>query len=257
MYLCNQQSRGRVRCQVYAVGKKVVWQSASSSGSALVTAPTPSTAPATTPPQTDTASICSGLGYVQGTPSFDHCFSRFQELNGFAPAQPVEARAPRPAAAPPSAARSTSAVTVAPPKPQAAPPPRPAPAPTPQYSETDPDALTCQRYGYSRGKPGFADCMMQIDMARQTQAWADADYANQMAAYRQQQAAAEQRAREDRELRQLQMLFGIMAGVGARGPAQPAPYAAPPPPPSTTQTFRLPNGNQVYCQTIGGYTSCR
>jgi hypothetical protein len=131
------------------------------------------------------------------------------------------------------------------------------PAPMPQYSETDPDALTCQRYGYSRGKPGFADCMMQIDMARQAQARADADYANQMAAYRQQQAAAEQRAREDRELRQLQIFFGMLAGVGANGPAQPAPYAAPPPPPNTRQTFRLPNGNQVYCQTIGGYTSCR
>lgn len=94
-------------------------------------------------------------------------------------------------------------------------------------------------------------------MARQAYARADADYADQMAAYRQQQAAAEQRAREDHELRKLQMFFGALAGVGASGSAQPAPYFAPPAPPSTTQTFRLPNGNQVYCQTIGGDTSCR
>ena len=201
---------------------------------------------------------CKEIGFLPKTASFADCVLELlsrKEAGGKAVASTVGPVASR--QKPPTTGQAATAAPVAPPKPRAAPPTRPTPIPTPQYSETDPDALTCQRYGYSRGKPGFADCMMQIDMARQAQVRADADYANQMAAYQQQQAAAEQKAREDRELRQLQMIFGIMAGVGPRGSAQPAPYAAPPPPPNTNHTFRLPNGNQVYCSTSGGYTSCR
>jgi hypothetical protein len=291
VYLCNKQSGGSVRCQVYAVGKKVVWQSARSSGSALVTSPPPasappqaiastgdqvnspqrpsttryaavpttvptSTAPATppsTPARADLASTCKGLGYVEGTSGFDICVSRLEELKLSARVQPPVARPPSPAVSSPSAARSASAAPAT--KPRAAPPLRP--APTPQYTETDPDALTCERYGYDRGKPGFADCMMQLDMARKALEQADAQYARDKALYQEQLAAAEKERRRQLGLRQLEMGLGLLAGGGVRQPgATPSAPLAPPPPP-TTRTIRLPNGSQILCQTIGSYTSCR
>lgn len=127
----------------------------------------------------------------------------------------------------------------------------------PVVTEADPDALTCERYGYERGKPGFADCMMQLDMARKALEQADAQYARDKALYQEQLAAAEKERKRQLGLRQLEMGLGLLAGGGVRqqGSTPSAPLAPPPPP--TTRTIRLPNGNQVVCQTIGSYTSCR
>jgi hypothetical protein len=147
------------------------------------------------------------------------------------------------------------------PKQQVFAPPPPAPASlarpaTPVVTEADPDALTCERYGYERGKLGFADCMMQLDMARRALEQADAQYARDKALYQEQLAAAEKERRRQLGLRQLEMGLGLLAGGGVRQPGATPSAPLAPPPPATRRTIRLPNGYEVICQTIGSYTDC-
>ena len=124
-------------------------------------------------------------------------------------------------------------------------------------AQSNPDAQTCQRYGYAPGATGFADCMMQIDIARQAQARAAAEHNQRLAAYQQQVAQQERERRDERSMDMLMMGLRLMAGGSASGGSSGSAAPLPPPPQSTARrTIRLPNGNQIYCQTIGNNTTC-
>lgn len=134
---------------------------------------------------------------------------------------------------------------------------RPPPPPSAATPYLSPDAQTCQRYGYAPGATGFADCMMQIDIARQAQARASAEHNQRLAAYQQQVAQQERERRDERSMDMLMMGLRLMAGGSASGGSSGSAAPLPPPPQSTApRTIRLPNGNQIYCQTIGNYTTC-
>jgi hypothetical protein len=133
---------------------------------------------------------------------------------------------------------------------------RSAPPPT-TTTYVSPDAQTCQRYGYAPGATGFADCMMQIDIARQAQARAAAEHNQRLAAYQQQVAQQERERRDERSMQMLELGLRLMTGGSVSGGSYGSAAPLPPPPPSTAPwTIRLPNGNQIYCQTIGNNTTC-
>ena len=114
---------------------------------------------------------------------------------------------------------------------------------------------TCQSYGYKPGTGGYSDCRMQIDMATQRAQQEQQRYQAELRLYQQQLAAAKKARRRELGLKQLEMGLGMMSGRYSSGTN--TRNIPPPAPPVTNSTIRLPNGNQIYCQTVNNYTSCR
>lgn len=135
----------------------------------------------------------------------------------------------------------------------------------------------CVEYGFKKGTSAFSDCRMKLAEAQQQLAMMNRQYELQREMYQQQVAAynAQQEAiRKESERRRSEALLrlglgmmnsqsptfagGLSDGVAAMYGLPPKPPAAPPPPPNIgNYTVRLPNGNQVYCNYVNNYMSCR
>lgn len=146
----------------------------------------------------------------------------------------------------------------------------------PPSQALSPDEQTCTTYGFEPRTQPFAQCVMQLDQAKQEAQIAQRQYEIQVAQYQQQVAnyqAQQEAIKKERDRRKWEMLARLGAGMAnSRSPSflgafneglaaangvqidQPV---APPPPPSQNYTLRLPNGNQVYCSYNAGYMSCR
>jgi hypothetical protein len=147
---------------------------------------------------------------------------------------------------------------------------------TPPSQALSPDEQTCTTYGFKPLTQPFAQCVMQLDQAKQEAQIAQQQYEIQVAQYQQQVASyqAQQEAiKRERDRRKWEMLARLGAGMAnSRSPSLLGAFneglaaangvqidrpVAPPPPPSQNYTLRLPNGNQVYCSYSAGYMSCR
>jgi hypothetical protein len=111
-----------------------------------------------------------------------------------------------------------------------------------------PEHATCQRYGFVSGTTEYAQCRMQIDLAK-TQAM------EQRRQYEEQQAA-QQRAR-DRAKGEAALLLGLgmMSGQQPRQPFGVSNTLQPLPP--INRTYNLPGGKFMTCNTLGLVTNCQ
>jgi hypothetical protein len=110
------------------------------------------------------------------------------------------------------------------------------------------DHVTCSRYGFLVGTGDYAQCRMQIDLAR-----------NQAAEHRRQyeeQLAAQQKARE-RAQGEAAFLLGL--GMLAGQPRQPigGGFNAMPPPQPFHRIYNLPGGRFMTCNSLGMVTNCQ
>lgn len=122
-----------------------------------------------------------------------------------------------------------------------------------------PDDLTCKKYGFKPNTENYAQCRLQIDIARKEAAQKQAAYDEQKRQYDAQVAAVE----KERERRQASALmeFGLRL-MGGQSPANAAVSvgtgapSTPPTPPMTNQTYMLPGGRMMNCTTAGSITNC-
>ena len=110
-----------------------------------------------------------------------------------------------------------------------------------------PDHATCAKYGFRVGTTEYAQCRMQIDLAR-TQAQ------EQHRQY-EEQIAAQQKAK-DKAKGEAALLLGLsmMAGSGQRQPINNNFNALQPP--QMDRIYNLPGGKFMRCSTMGMVTNC-
>ena len=122
-----------------------------------------------------------------------------------------------------------------------------------------PDDLTCKKYGFKPSTEGYAQCRLQIDIAKKDATQRQAAYQEQKRQYDAQVAAVE----KERERRQgaALMEYGVRL-MGGQSPANAAVNVGtgapitPPTLPMTNQTYMLPGGRMMNCTTAGTVTNC-
>lgn len=120
----------------------------------------------------------------------------------------------------------------------------------------DPDDATCRKYGFKPRTDNYAACRQQIDLARQQAQQQQAVYAQQKAEY--DAMVAEQKKEKERQkgLAMLQLGLGMMSGKYNSGNGYGSVPSAPPPPQNLNQTYVLPGGKMMNCNTTGNVTTC-
>ena len=117
------------------------------------------------------------------------------------------------------------------------------------------DDFVCKKYGFRPNTQAYANCRLQIDVAKREMQQQQAQYMAQQ----QQFEAAQETARERR---QNEFLLGMgLRMMGGQSPAGAyvdqsvgAPMYQPPPP--STRTYSFPNGRMMTCTTNGSVTNC-
>jgi Tfp pilus assembly protein PilV len=117
------------------------------------------------------------------------------------------------------------------------------------------DDLVCKKYGFRPNTQAYANCRLQIDVAKREMQQQQAQYMAQQ----QQFEAAQETARERR---QNEFLLGMgLRMMGGQNPAGAyvdqsvgAPMYQPPPP--STRTYSFPNGRMMTCTSNGSFTNC-
>lgn len=121
------------------------------------------------------------------------------------------------------------------------------PANAASQGDGTPDHSTCSRYGFNAGTTEYAQCRMQIDVAR-SQAQ---DQQRQYEA----QVAEQQKAKEKAKGEALLMLgLGMMAGGGQRPSSSNFNTIQPP---QMDRIYNLPGGKFMRCSTLGMVTNCQ
>lgn len=120
----------------------------------------------------------------------------------------------------------------------------------------DPDDATCRKYGFKPRTDNYAACRQQIDLARQQAQQQQAVYAQQKAEY--DAMVLEQKKERERQkgLAMLQLGLGMMSGKYNAGNGYGSIPNAPPPPQNLNQTYVLPGGKMMNCNTTGNVTTC-
>ena len=111
--------------------------------------------------------------------------------------------------------------------------------------DQSPDHATCTRYGFTADTTDYAQCRMQIDLARKQAVEQQRQYEEQLAA----QKKAKDRARGEAALL---MGLGMMSG---QVPAAGFNSNSLTPPPSM-RVYNLPGGKSMTCSTMGAFTNC-
>lgn len=128
-----------------------------------------------------------------------------------------------------------------------------------QLSQTELDGVTCQKYGFKPKSDNYAQCLMQIDFARNEAQQRQAQYAEQKRQYDAQVAAA-YKAREQRKNEALMELgLRMMSGqspINAAASVGTGAPMGPPPVPMSTRTYTLPGNKSMTCTTTGNMTNC-
>jgi len=109
------------------------------------------------------------------------------------------------------------------------------------------DHLTCDKYGFRVGTTEYAQCRMQIDLARNQAQAQQRQYEEQIAA----QQKAKDKAKGEAALL---LGLGMMAGGGQRQPINNNFNALQPPP--MDRIYNLPGGKFMRCNTMGMVTNC-
>jgi hypothetical protein len=110
------------------------------------------------------------------------------------------------------------------------------------------DHSTCARYGFSTGTTEYAQCRMQIDLAKSQAQEQQRQYERQVA----EQEKAKERAKGEAALF---LGLSMMAGGGQR-PSGGNSFNNISPPPSN-RIYNLPGGKSMSCNTMGLVTSCQ
>jgi hypothetical protein len=130
---------------------------------------------------------------------------------------------------------------------------RGSPAPKTQNSNANlsgdgsPDHATCSKYGFRVGTTEYAQCRMQIDLAR--------NQAQEQQRQYEEQIAAQQKAKDKAKGEAALLLgLGMMAGGGQRQPIYNNFNALQPP--QMDRIYNLPGGKFMRCSTMGMVTNC-
>jgi len=117
------------------------------------------------------------------------------------------------------------------------------------------DDATCQKYGFAPQTESYANCRLQLDVAKSQMQAQRKQYEAEVAAYNKRKED-ERRKRESDYLINLgtRMMGGQDMGSAARDAAGIGP--APTPPQSYSQRIRLPNGQWVTCDPHGPTVYC-
>ena len=118
------------------------------------------------------------------------------------------------------------------------------------------DDLVCKKYGFKPNTQSYANCRLQIDMAKQEMQRQQAYYEDQQ---RQYQAAAEAAQKRRQSDFLLGMGLRMMGGQNASGAAIDQSVGAPmavPIMPNPTRMYTFPNGRTMTCTTTGSVTNC-
>jgi flagellar biosynthesis GTPase FlhF len=121
--------------------------------------------------------------------------------------------------------------------------------------DSSPDDLLCKKYGFRPNTQAYANCRMQIDVAKR-------EMQQQQAMYQAQQQQIQQAQEAERKRRQSDFLLGMglrmMAGQSASGSAIDQSVGAPmyQPPPPSSRTYTFPNGRMMTCTSNGSFTNC-
>uniref|UniRef100_UPI004048736C hypothetical protein n=1 Tax=Orrella sp. TaxID=1921583 RepID=UPI004048736C len=117
------------------------------------------------------------------------------------------------------------------------------------------DDLLCKKYGFRPNTQAYANCRMQIDVAKR-------EMQQQQAFYQAQQQQIQQAQEAERKRRQSDFLLGMglrmMGGQSASGAAIDQSVGAPvyQPPPPSSRTYTFPNGRIMTCTSSGSNTNC-
>lgn len=116
---------------------------------------------------------------------------------------------------------------------------------------TDPDDATCRKYGFKRKTNEYAACRQQIDHARQEGQRQQAQHAQQQ---RQLDELNKQRERE-KGMAMLQLGLGMASGKynPSNGYGKSPTSSLPDP---INNTYILPGGKMMHCNTVGNVTNC-
>ena len=106
--------------------------------------------------------------------------------------------------------------------------------------------LTCRRYGFVTGTTDYAQCRMQIDLAKSQAMEQRRQYEDQLAA----QERAKDRARGEAAL-----LLGLGMMAGQQRP--PPRFSNVEPVPPINRIYNLPGGRFMTCNTVGMVTNCQ
>jgi hypothetical protein len=111
-----------------------------------------------------------------------------------------------------------------------------------------PDHSTCSRYGFNAGTTEYAQCRMQIDVARSQAEEQQRQYESQV--------AEQNKAKEKAKGEALLMLgLGMMAGGGQRQTNNSNFNIIQPP--QMDRIYNLPGGKFMRCSTMGMVTNCQ
>jgi hypothetical protein len=110
-----------------------------------------------------------------------------------------------------------------------------------------PDDLLCKKYGFKLQTSGYAQCRMQIELAK--------SQAQEQQRQYQAQVAEQEKARERAKGEALLMLgLGMMAGGGQRPSSSNFTTIQPP---QMDRIYNLPGGKFMRCSTLGMVTNCQ
>jgi len=126
---------------------------------------------------------------------------------------------------------------------------------SPQNSAESQDDATCQKYGFTPQTESYANCRLQLEMAkRQIQAQRN-QYEAEVAAYERRKEEARRKRESDFLINMgTRMMGGQDMGSAAMNAAE---VGSPPTPPqSYSQRIRLPNGQWVTCDQHGPTVYC-
>lgn len=110
------------------------------------------------------------------------------------------------------------------------------------------DHSTCARYGFRAGTNEYAQCRMQIDLAKSQAQEQQRQYERQVS----EQQKAKDRAKGEAALL---MGLGMMAGGGQRQSSGNSFNNIEPPP--INRIYNLPGGKFMTCNTMGQVTNCQ
>ena len=164
---------------------------------------------------------CSEIGFKPKTPAFGECVL---ELHG---------RDSKTNSSKPAQANSTQTVTLQ--------------QNTNASGDGTPDHATCAKYGFQAGTTEYAQCRMQIDLAK--------NQAQQQQQEYEQQLAAQNKAKEEAQGEALFLLgMGMLAGSGPKRSTSRNTVIQPPP---QDRIYNLPGGKFMRCSTMGMVTNCQ
>lgn len=113
------------------------------------------------------------------------------------------------------------------------------------------DDLLCKKYGFKPNTQAYANCRLQVDLAKREMQQQQAQYMAQQQQLQEAQAA-ERKRRQGAFM--LGMGLSMMGGQNAAASSGTNTYQQPPPP--STRTYTLPNGRIMTCTTTGTMTNC-